>query len=287
LFCALAIYSVVNIRSRFFILAAPWLSIGAYSILFSLLNSYGRSGNGLAQALKSRYTTPNLLISVALLQLCLLMVIFLGKAASKRLILSGLAIFLAITANTYVSSFAEANYGEHGAFFKKREAICMALINYIDQAGMPHCFEVDENASKENIFRLNRIGIKHPLKDIAFSHLSPQTEQREARQFNSPTLTASGDNVTVSGKLLLPTDQSSSQWPAAVLLAVDNQKSFVAVANLNPQQTNRAGELAWQVEMRAEQFASLAANAQNFNVYLYYPAQKQFVYLNSDIPLAS
>ena len=61
--------------------AAPWISLGCFVILFSLMTTVGRAGFGVAQASTSRYTTITILLLVALVQLWQLM----RQTASKTL----------------------------------------------------------------------------------------------------------------------------------------------------------------------------------------------------------
>lgn len=45
--------------------AAPWISLGLYAILFTLITTVGRAGFGVEQATSSRYTTSSLLLVVS------------------------------------------------------------------------------------------------------------------------------------------------------------------------------------------------------------------------------
>jgi hypothetical protein len=68
-FLILSIYCFKNYQSNFTHNAAPWLSIGLYSLMFASVTTIGRAGFGVEQATASRYTTNSILLTVAVTHL--------------------------------------------------------------------------------------------------------------------------------------------------------------------------------------------------------------------------
>lgn len=93
-FCLLGLLAVIRcIRKRSVAdwkNLLPWLAIGGYAVIASLLVSLGRSGEGLGRMISLRYITISLYLSVALIPLCVLVPqLFVSGRFRNRLLPAG------------------------------------------------------------------------------------------------------------------------------------------------------------------------------------------------------
>lgn len=206
LYGGLSGYALARPRSRFSRVAIPWVCLGAHAMIFALVNAYGRSGAGLAQALEAgRYATANVFIPLAAVQLVALGLALLSENLRwrsqsvssvskrsppresqwlKRLIRwtawAIAAAFIAVSFKAYSLALADATYGLDGKRVREKQALCLELFYYLSPEGLRACFFEDEGALQKNhIPRLNRMGLRHSPKDLA---LAPATLSIAARQ---------------------------------------------------------------------------------------------------------
>ena len=298
LYCALLLYSLSRYSPIAFSRTAPWLSLGLFSIVFALANSYGRSGESVNQALQSRYITPGLLITVAIIQLLSLFFqstltrarSLFCRRCSAILIVAAVA-FLAVHFNTYASAFQNAIYGDqHHAYSQRREALCVELIHYLSEPGLSECFARDQQGNREKVLRLEAIGLRASPENIEFVDARDMTKDRAlvANELIDVSIEASEEEIILLGLVNLPSlkplDLADSVLPKAVLLSADKQ-TFVAVADERWRRFSAkkaiyrasAERLAWSVGMRMKAFEAIASNAQRLTVYFYYPQKKVFL----------
>ncbi|MEM6452239.1 MAG: hypothetical protein AAF703_18240 [Cyanobacteria bacterium P01_D01_bin.105] len=270
--------------AHLFLLITPWISLGTYSIIFSLVNSYGRSGAGIAQALSSRYTTPNSLITIALLQMLLILINYWCVPVSKKIAVGIIALFCAINIKTGTASVAEATYGDYGAITRERQTICAELVFYMSDDEFKKCIERNVSANKESFIRLNQLGFRQFPNDIEFTDietLSTSEEAPVAISLADPNLDI--EHAKVSGKLTWPSNSTITSQPRAVLLAVENEQRFVGVADLDLSEIGKGNELPWETALTREITDDIEANDHSLTTYLYYPEQKAFVRVGEPI----
>lgn len=273
-------------RSHLLIVStAPWFSLGVYSILFSLVNSYGRSGRSIAQALSSRYTTPDILILIALLQIVAILIQYWQVPLKRKIVFGIFALFCIFQIKTSVEAIQTEAYGPYDMGVRRRNSLCSELVNYVNEPYLMKCLENSTGANKERILKLNRLGFIKSPKDVAFvdaSNLLNSDEPLSGLPLVSNTH-LDIQNASISGKIILSEAPNLSSQPRAVLFAVDNEKTFSAVANLDWNAANRRNELLWQTELMQETAEDIIANDQALKLYLYYPEQIKFVHMDVEI----
>ena len=285
LFCGLAFYSASRYSPVNFSVTAPWLSIGLFSIVFALANSYGRSGEGINQALQSRYITPGLLIVVAIIQLLSLFsqsgFTRLNNSVGRKcrwLLIVATSAFGMLHFGTYAAAFENAVYGDqHHAHSQRKEAVCVELIHYMSEQGLAECFLRDQQGSKEKVLRLNAIGLRASPDDIEF--VEPD-ELADSRLRQNIAIAADEQEVTLSGWATIPSDIANysllNTSPEAVLLSVGDEQRFVAVGDRRSLQLSSGNQVSWAVEMRTAAFKAISATPSMLSVYFYYPKQNVF-----------
>jgi hypothetical protein len=128
--CVLVLFcvGVWRMRSRWRI-AAPWLSIGLYSIGFAALTALGRSEKGVPAAVSegSRYFCISVLLTVAAIQLSRQALP--GRKSSSVLFLGLVAVIGVCAAWRSAASLATVSELKQG---RERAAACLEVLNYID-----------------------------------------------------------------------------------------------------------------------------------------------------------
>lgn len=297
-FTSICLYVFTQFKTKLFWQAVPWLSLGLRACVFAVLNSYGRSGNGVIQALQSRYTTPSVLLCVAVVQLLPIVCHSLNVRISKGCIIAFSAAVLVLQINTFAFALETARYGEDGLASRLKQPACIEMVRYLEDSGFDYCFVENENATRQRINLLNRLGLRESFEALSFVEGS-EASTGTYPSFYKTSINAKTSQVEIGGSVYLPSETPPEKRPTAVVLALDGQKTFVASTHLETEslpasemtdealpkhlskQPSRQDRLTWRVEYSNEDFIALVTGARYFDAYLYYPQQSQFVRLKT------
>ncbi|PZV18018.1 MAG: hypothetical protein DCF22_02535 [Leptolyngbya sp.] len=298
--------------SRFSKDAAPWISLGCFTILFALMTTVGRSGFGVEQASASRYVTVAILLVIALVQLWRLALtktkngvenwldsptqsssgLKLRFASIKPLIGSILTLLVLINSINSIPSATD---------FRSRllhGQACLEIADYIVRSP-ENCLQLiypDANTVSDRAKVLNQIGFRHfPKKPIEFLTSpdqvhgyidSPPTSQTPAVVKRS---CINCEAVAVNGWAILP-----KQVQPARLVLLSHRKNpehdpdafFANVYVRLPspdiakaRRTNRYARSRWEVSFSPE---LLPPGELVLTAWAYEPNDKQFIKLNGE-----
>lgn len=197
-------YFVVRWRQRyktfFFRQAAPWISLGLFPILFSLLVAVGRAGLGLEQASASRYTTVSILLIVALIQLWSLELryqlatqthhsqfvpISFNQFSQYCLIIGALMAFLGMASAAALeearSQRSQLQYGQH----------CLEIVDHLPatQQGCLETLYPSAEAVRQWSKTLRQLGFINTVKSLAVEAQPTRSHGHFDSPFNSLTKT--------------------------------------------------------------------------------------------------
>ncbi|MFM7875074.1 MAG: hypothetical protein ACKO8M_00645 [Microcystis panniformis] len=304
-------YSLRKSRSELFSYAAPWLSMGWFTILFALLVTLARSNLGVEQALASRYTTPSILLTISCLQTGRLLMCYQSSHLEQKnykklrfytltsivlLILFYNSVNLAVI--VYASSWVEkVSPGKN----------CLEIIHYLNESfyrteestvseshkkctrymdcPINNCLEtLMPNATpsalvgiRNGAFILERIGFRDFPKQIQFTEPTKIYGQIEQPMTTDKPITLSrSSKIKVTGWATLP---ERSQTPELVLLSSDGDRSFFANATIVNKSDNK---VQWEAEISPQ---SLNREETAIKGWVYDREGKQFVKLNGEIKL--
>ena len=221
--------------------ASPWLSLGLFAILFSLLTTVGRAGFGIEQANASRYTTTSLFLVVSIIQLWRLYLCYapdMGKASFLRE--KSYKIFSAILAVIFtINSLQIIHIGEKTWKQKQNSKICLELLYYMDESSL---VGESQNSCLKELFpapialkayaeSLTKIGLRSFPKNIAFINDSTQVDGViDTPPPDQPIVTKRNNNLALAGWAILPKTQEA---PRIVLFSLENKPSFFNSAYIN------------------------------------------------------
>ncbi|MGE5656556.1 MAG: hypothetical protein ACM37W_08070 [Actinomycetota bacterium] len=272
--------------------AAPWLSIGLFSILCSLSITLGRVRYGVEQALESsRYTTTSLFLLIALIQLLQVVMRSIELNKWKKQIYGAGSVFLAAT--VMVNSGWVITQAQAALPYRQSMQTCLELINYLEKS--PFHQSTDSCiwllSSKTWLVRdgaevLDRIGFRHLAKDITFLASS----SKDYGYLDTPAATGkiltlkTSDRIRVGGWAILP---DKLEPPNLVLLSYGNQTSFFANAYVileSPDvakafNSNRYHRVRWAVTFSAN---SLPLGETAIAAWVYNSESQQFVKLKGE-----
>jgi len=264
--------------------ALPWLSIGLFSILSSLLIALGRAEFGAIQAIaSSRYTTNTILLLIAIVQLGQLFVRE-TKAPFKlnyKFIYRGFAgLLIAIIIVNSQQAIAQTR---SALLYKQGAQNCLQLINYLEPSEFfknspESCLRVLSKKTwlvREGAAIIDRIAWRKFAKNVEFianpekvyGYLDkPQTSQKFFK---------------AAGWAVLPENRKQ---PTIVLLSVGDKQSFFANAYVNLDSPDIAKILKsqlynnarWAVDVSG---ADWAIAPTDIKAWVYNPVDNQFVQL--------
>ncbi|MFK8186575.1 MAG: hypothetical protein AB8B99_24620 [Phormidesmis sp.] len=285
LFTTLTIYLLKGAEANQFLIASPWFSIGLFSIIFALANSYGRGEYGAGNALTVRYTTPSIFLAIASLQLLPIALERISQKSLRQKVSKAgvfiIAIFMTIHLNAYAFAFQDAKYGENGIAIRKRQALCAELVQYIETAAFPQCFQ-DTDAHTSVVLKLHKTELRSPITDISFIKNRPSLGSL-SEWSSIPSSDASIDTQILNGKKVttatgitfLPADQP---YPRAILLSPLSADTFIGIFTLDKTNSSRLPlEVNWEVDLTDIDDLPLFKGSQQIEIYLYYPQTKQFI----------
>jgi hypothetical protein len=275
--------------------AVPWLSIGLFSILSTLVITLGRAQFGAIQAIESsRYTTNSILLLVALVQLGQLF--FRGNSADiKRNYQLVYRVFAGMLIGIIIVNSGQAIAQSQAALpYKQGGKDCLALINYLEESEFfknspESCLRVLTKKTwlvREGAPILDKIGWRKSANNVEFI----SNPGKVYGYFDKPQ---TGDNslsikknatVKAAGWAVLP---ENLQQPNIVLLSYGDQKTFFANAYVNLDSPDIAQTLKSQVYSNARW--TIAFSAQDLPIdqteikaWVYNSVDNQFVKLRGD-----
>jgi hypothetical protein len=304
-------YSLRKSRSELFSYAAPWLSIGWFTILFALLVTLARSNLGVEQALASRYTTPSILLTISCLQTGRLLMCYQSSHLEQKnyrrlrfytltsivlLILFYNSVNLAVIvyARSWVEkvspgrncleiihylneSFYQTEESTVSESHKKCTRYMDCPINNCLETLMPNATPSALVGIRNGAFILERIGFRDFPKQIQFTEPTKIYGQIEQPMTTDKPITLSrSSKIKVTGWATLP---ERSQTPELVLLSSDGDRSFFANATIVNKSDNK---VQWEAEISPQ---SLNREETAIKGWVYDREGKQFVKLNGEIKL--
>ena len=272
--------------------AAPWISLGLFSLLSATFITVGRANFGANHAIESsRYTTVSIFLLVAIFQLCL---IFISQDCQKQLFIPklGYQFFCGLLISVILFNSNQAIAQAKSALvYRKSAANCLELINYLDgkffDDAPDSCLWVMTEKTelvKTGAAILDRIGFRKIAQNIPFINNpnavygyvdDPQTPNKSLRVKKS-------DKIRVAGWAIFP---KQPEQPSIVLLSYGNNQSFFANAYVNLDSPDLAKTLnsnlyrqrRWNVTFTAN---FLPVGETIITAWVYNPNHRQFIKLN-------
>jgi hypothetical protein len=169
-----ALLVAIAARAKVAAAAAPWISLGLFSVLFAAVTMVGRSGFGIGQAESSRYTTGALYLYVAIAQLLLLLG---SRSALHRP--RALALFPAVTmaavALLVQATIAQRTGGLWPATEVQREQgqLCLNVLRYLQPGSGDEYLQINGLPPayvRDRVYALDRMGFWHLPRSLRFAH---------------------------------------------------------------------------------------------------------------------
>lgn len=258
--------------------AAPWISIGLFTLLFALMTTAGRAGFGVEQATASRYTTSAILLIISVIHLSRLFF-----STNNFNFIAGIIAGLIFT-----NSFHTIPQASLEQIQKQSNTTCLELFNFIEPT-LDSCLTKlypFPNEMKEMVEGLERVGFRRFPKNLAFN-----TQPDKVHGYiDSPPTVATPTTINKSGSLNLggwAVLRDSQEQPKLVLLSYGNQKSFFASAVVNQDspdvakalKSNRYNKVRWSVNISPK---SLPLGVTALKAWVYNPATQQLIQLSGE-----
>jgi hypothetical protein len=154
-----------NPYSEFSQQATPWISMGLFSFLFTLITTVGRSSFGVTQAYSSRYTSITILLIIALVQLWRLESFKLPNY--RWLCLAAISIF---TIFISISSISQVSVAQERRLDRESSGSCLEIAASVDNVP-DSCLQrlfPDLKLLRKQTKVLNQIGIRQDPKKLNF-----------------------------------------------------------------------------------------------------------------------
>ncbi len=293
------IYFITNYRSEFSRHAAPWISIGWFTIIFSLITTVGRVGFGIDYAASSKYTTVTILLIISCLQMWRLLISFPLRWSIKMptkfsyFIVAILIILLLKSYNSLIPGWRLQS-----VVYRNGAKTCLEVIYYFDesllqQSNLSNCiwFLYRTHLSLENLrdyaqsleklqfrdFPQDLKFIAEPSKILGNIDLPSQTAQPLTLS-NKATLTINGWAMPIE----------DSQLPKVVLFSYGKNQSFFASAFVTVERPDvaeyynlsRSSKIGWGTNISLK---SLPLGDNTIKAWVYEQKYKQFVKLNNEV----
>ncbi|BAI91047.1 hypothetical protein [Arthrospira platensis] len=281
-----------------FLDASPWISLGIFSLLTSLLMTWGRVDLGANYPLTAvRYTSHTTLLLIAIVYLSIQWIS--EKYASfnlpiPTLIYSFICGILACL--VWVSSGNAIARVQTNLFYSQTAQTCLYLFPYLDSQST-----FFQNSPQRCLLPLSRStwwiqeGVES-LQNIGFRNFANQLKFTDSPDLNygyidfplnpdSPQVIQSSESLTLRGWAILP---DRDQQPQLVFLSKDDQQLFFASAYVNlysPDladilQSDRYQQSRWTTTLPPQ---SLPPGETQIKAWVYDPEQHQFFRLNGQI----
>ncbi|MBE8988440.1 hypothetical protein [Nostoc sp. LEGE 12450] len=286
------IFCFTNPQSVFFDKAAPWLSLGWFSILFASITTFGRAGFGIEQASSSRYVTVSILLIVSCLQLCRLWILYKWQYGDKNIYMfSGLCLgfLICIFAFSSMNSIVE---GQNIFIQRKAGKNCLEIINFIDKGtsnSPKNCLNFihpDQLQIREQSKTIQRLEFRNFPVNLDFItrnekvhgsiDVPPTTEQ--------PLNLHRSDTLKLLGWAILPEQQ---EQPPIILLSYGNNQSFFATGLVNLKRPDVSTALnsslyntsGWEVNVS---LSSIPTDETVIKAWVYDRKRQEFIQLNGE-----
>jgi hypothetical protein len=279
-----------NPYSEFSQQASPWLSMGLFSFLFTLITTVGRSSFGVTQAYSSRYTSITILLIIALLQLWRLESFKLPNYRWQYLIVTSI-----LTVLVSISSIDQIPVAQAGKLDREWSRSCLEITASVDR-GLDSCLQrlfPDPKLLREQTKVLNQIGFRQDPDSLNFIAAqnnsygvldSPQASE-QALSIEKTCLNCTQE-ITFAGWAILP----NKLKPASLVLishSPDKSKSetileTVSVGLPSPDvaealQSARYAHARWSVAVPIKQ---LPVGETALKAWVYDKEGQQFIKLN-------
>ncbi|MEA5518321.1 hypothetical protein [Limnoraphis robusta] len=278
---------------------APWLSIGLFSLLTSLLMTWGRVEFGGNYPLTAtRYTTHTLLLIVSLVQLCRLLITHSKKIwdfnRENRILIYSFfgGILLSLIAVSSQTAITQAKLELPN---KQSSQTCFNLFYYLEDSDFfkispDRCLLPMSKSTwwiRDGVESLNNIQMRSFAENIPFIS-QPHQVHGYIDQPSTPLKLKVNQILRIGGWAILP-DQT--QQPRLVFLSFGEQNSFFANADIIGESpdiaeflnSQRYGLARWEVMFSAE---SLPIGETKISAWVYDPQQQQFVRLQGEVKLS-
>ena len=290
---------ITNYRSEFSRHAAPWISIGWFTIIFSLITTVGRVGFGIDYAASSKYTTVTILLIISCLQMWRLLISFPLRWSIKMptkfsYFAAGILISLPLYNYTNIIPLWQLET----EVYRNSAKTCLEVIYYLDesllqQSILSNCFWFlyGHHWSIEN-FRdyaqsLEKLGFRDFPQDLKFI----AEPSKIAGNIDLPSQTA--QPLTLSNKATLTINGwampiEDSQLPKVVLFSYGKNQSFFASAFVTVEKPDvaeyynlsRSSKIGWGTNISLK---SLPLGDNIIKAWVYEQKYKQFVKLNNEV----
>ncbi len=285
---AYLLLAVHAIRIKAFEAYKPWIALGLFGLLSTMMITVGRSGWGLEGALTSRYQTAPTFLLVSVVQ----MAAFTFRAQRSRLKFYGFSVVLvvllcAIAVNT-ISSVPQITKIQKGRQLGK---VCLELVRYVDMTldNTPyHCLwnlypiKVE---GKTGFLRaaeiLEQLGFRKLASNFRFVE-APSSDWGGFDQPGGVTQQAIPEQtIQLSGWAVLPDRQ---QLPEAIAISINDQRTFITAVrpdvtrpdSAQLSESTRSKNSGWTAEIPLD----LLPNGEvKFHAWVYDPQNQQFVKL--------
>ncbi|HEY9850410.1 MAG TPA: hypothetical protein V6D28_13170 [Leptolyngbyaceae cyanobacterium] len=298
-------YYFKSLGSQFARNAAPWLSLGWFSMLVVLTIGLGRVGYGVGNALQTRYTTGTILIVISCLQMWRLLVdnekILENKKKDISISISCF-IFGLITAFFIAYSTQGIADGREVWLQKTSGKTCLEVVYYLEQSveELPDsCLhsitgEPFKGLLRSSVDGLNRLGFRTFPTDIKFAIASKKLYGNiEIPAQTDKFITLPKDmSIKLSGWAGLP---DAREQPRVVLFSYGDRKTFFANAViklprpeigriLKHSRYSKIGwdRFGWEVNISGQ---SLPVGENLIKAWVYDKNNKRFVQLNNILKL--
>ncbi len=293
------IYYLKNIRSQFASNAAPWLSLGWFSMLVVLTITVGRVGYGVGNALQTRYTTGSVLIVISCIQIWRLLINNEKICKINKVTVNSIGCFIfGLIVAIFIAYSTDGIANGRDTWLQKTSGkACLEVVYYLDKSldNLPeNCLhsitgEQFHKLLRISIYELEYLGFRSFPKDIEFI---TKTEKNygsiDITWSNNKTLVLPKSlSIKISGWATLP---DSLEQPRVVLFSYGERKTFFAHAViklprpevgriLKSSRYSKIGwdRFGWETEIAGK---SLPLGENLVKAWVYAPDKKQFIQLN-------
>ncbi|MCL1463636.1 hypothetical protein [Argonema galeatum] len=236
-FLFLTVFYLINWRQYKLIgNALPWLSLGLFAVLYAISNTFGRAASGDLGALISRYTTPSLLLIIALVQVSRLFCERQERQQKLTLKHPYKIFVLMLMILVIIKSFDFVAVGRQFKIHQLNAKTCLELIFFIDyESSSTNCLQlVYPNAAlaRQKAEFLDKLGMRTFPQNIAFI-TKPSKNYGfidNPRTTEKSLLVNRSSMINLYGWAILP---DSYEQPIMVLISYGNERYFLATTPVN------------------------------------------------------
>jgi len=298
-FCILCTFLLFNYylwhnrNSILFSKILPWICLGWYSLLFSVMTAISRSGFGIEQAEASRYTTISLLLPLSLIYISASLLIS-GKIDKYyNYLVSGMLFVFLVSSN-----IQQIPTGVSLMYQKKSGELCIELIEFLKPSvnTSDHQFNClnymypDTKFLTESIYKLNTLGFrKIQLKDeVKFIDIhNYQVGHIDKPSPKEIVVAKVSSEIELNGWAIMPNRRESA--PAVFFSKGEEKEFFAAVSTggfrpdvADALKSQRLKFFGWNAKIKLTDFS--AGNHQ-IKAWVYNRDSKQFISLRGKINL--